>query len=413
MTTTEADTDLDGTHVIPPSGPRRMLAAGDPSLATHREIFGELPTRKMLGGVEAVVAELERAGIAGRGGAAFPTWRKVAAAAESGRGAIVVANGSEGEPLSAKDATLLHRSPHLVLDGLLLVAGVLRAGEAHLVTTAAQIAPVQRAISERSDAAQLRLRETEDRFISGEASAVANAIERGRAIPRDHTVRLTLSGIGGRPTLILNVETLAHIALTIRFGAEWFRSVGAPDDPGTRLLTISGENGPRIVEAPGGTSLRAALSAGGVDPGTVRAVLVGGFHGTWVGTEAFDAPLSPAGLATYGATPGAGILMVLPRGRCGLERTAEIADYLASQSAGQCGPCANGLPEIATVMGRLARRDRDTSLPRRLRELGGLVTGRGACHHPDGTSRMVLSALDAFERDVHAHARGLCQEVSS
>jgi NADH:ubiquinone oxidoreductase subunit F (NADH-binding) len=408
MTIVDRSVGKEARPVRAPFGLPRLLAATDPSWESHRRLFGALPRT---GGVEAVIAELDRAGLAGRGGAAFPTWRKIASASESVRGAIVVANGAEGEPLSAKDRTLLHRCPHLVLDGLLLVAGTLGASETHLVTTAAQVAPVQHAIAERRDAARVRLRATEDRFVSGEASAVANAIERTRAIPRDHVVRLTLSGIGGRPTLVLNVETLAHIALTLRFGAEWFRSVGTPDDPGTRLLTVARDDGQTVVEAPGGTTIREALLVGGVDSDTVRAVLVGGYHGTWVGLDALDAPLTSAGLSPWGAAPGAGILMVLPRGQCGLERTAQIAAYLAGQSAGQCGPCANGLPEIAAVMGRVARRDRDGSLPRRLRELGGLVTGRGACHHPDGTSRMVLSAVDRFERDVHAHAQGLCQEV--
>jgi NADH:ubiquinone oxidoreductase subunit F (NADH-binding) len=362
--------------------------------------------------VDGLTAELEEAGLAGRGGAAFPTWRKVASAAESGRAAIVVANGSEGEPLSAKDATLLHQSPHLILDGLLLVAGVLRASEAHLVTTHTQIPAIQRAIAERTDTRNIRLRATEDRFISGEASAVANAIERGRAIPRDHVVRLSIAGIGGRPTLVLNVETLAHIAVIARFGAAWFRSVGSDDDPGTRLLTVASDGSRRVIEAAGGTSLRRALEASGVASETVRAVLIGGYHGVWVTGAALDAPISAAGLAPFGATPGAGVLIVLSRGHCGVARAAEITQYLAGQSAGQCGPCANGLPEIAQVLGRLARRDRDSSLPRQLRELGGLVTGRGACHHPDGTARMVMSALEAFEHDVHAHAKGLCQEVA-
>lgn len=396
--------------VAPPEGLPRLLAAGDPTLATHLARFGPLPAVR---DAEAIIGELERSGLAGRGGAAFPTWRKIASAAESGRAGVVVANGSEGEPLSAKDATLLHHAPHLVIDGLLLVARALGASEMQLVTTAAQLPPVQRAISERRDAGVIRLRQTEDRFVSGEASAVVNAIERGRAIPRDHVVRLTVSGIGRRPTLVLNVETLAHLALILRFGASWFRSAGSDDDPGTRLLTVTGPDGSVVIEAAGGTTLGTTLRAAGVDPTTVRALLVGGYHGAWVASEALDAPLSAAGLAPFGAGPGAGILMVLSRGQCGLTRTAEIARYLAGQSAGQCGPCANGLPEISDVMARVARRDRDASLPRQLRELAGLVTGRGACHHPDGTARMVMSALDAFDHDVRAHALGLCQEVAA
>lgn len=409
MTVLDAPELRDGLEVAPPPGIPRLLAAADASLATHQASFGSLPPTRT---VEAVIAELERSGLAGRGGAAFPTWRKLASAAESGRAGVVIANGSEGEPLSAKDATLLHYAPHLVLDGLLLVAATLGAAEAHLVTTSAQLAPVRRAIAERDDAAGIRLRETEDRFISGEASAVVNAIERGRAIPRDHVVRLTISGVGRRPTLVLNVETLAHLALVLRFGAEWFRSLGTDDDPGTRLLTVVGPEGPLVVEAAGGTTLRSALRAGGVDPSTVRALLVGGYHGAWIPGDALDTPLSAAGLAAFGAAPGAGILMVLSRGECGLARTAEITRYLAEQSAGQCGPCANGLPELAELMGRIARREHDGSLPRRAQQLGELVTGRGACHHPDGTARMAASALTVFAGDAHAHSLGLCQEAA-
>jgi NADH:ubiquinone oxidoreductase subunit F (NADH-binding) len=410
MTMLDAPDLRAGVGVTPPTGIPRLLATSDSSLRAHLARFGDLPARRE---VSSVIAELERAGLAGRGGAAFPTWRKLASAAESGRAGVVIANGSEGEPLSAKDATLLHHAPHLVLDGLLLVAASLGASEAHLVTTAAQLAAVQRAIAERPDAGGIRLRETEDRFVAGEASAVVNAIERGRAIPRDHVVRLSTSGVGRRPTLVLNVETLAQIAVVLRFGAEWFRSIGTVDDPGTRLLTVVGPQGSVVVEAAGGTTLRSALRAGGIDPASVRALLVGGYHGAWVPGDALDAPLSAAGLAPFGAAPGAGILLVLARGECGLERTATIVGYLAGQSARQCGPCANGLPELAGLMARVARRDRDSSLPRQVQQVTGLVTGRGACHHPDGTAQMVASALEAFERDVHAHARGLCQEVAA
>jgi NADH:ubiquinone oxidoreductase subunit F (NADH-binding) len=410
MTMLDASDLRDGPDVAPPLGIPRLLAATDPSYAAHLALYGAVPTRR---GVEDTIAELERSGLAGRGGAAFPTWRKLASAAESGRAGVVIANGSEGEPLSSKDATLLQYAPHLVLDGLLLVAAALGASEAHLVTTAGQLATVRRAIAERRDARGVRLRETEDRFVAGEASAVVNSIERGRAIPRDHVVRRTISGVGRRPTLVLNVETLAHVGLVLRFGADWFRSLGTPDDPGTRLLTVVGPAGPVVVEAPGGTSLRDALNAAGVDTSDVRALLVGGYHGAWVPDHALDTLLSPAGLEPFGAAPGAGILMVLSRGECGLTRTAEITGYLAGQSAGQCGPCANGLPEIAEVMGRVARRDHDRSLVQRAQQLTGLVTGRGACHHPDGTARMVMSALDVFGGDVHAHSLGLCQEVAS
>lgn len=140
----------------------------------------------------------------------------------------------------------------------------------------------------------------------------------------------------------------------------------------------------------------------------VRAVLVGGFHGTWVPRDALDAPLSIEGLAPLGASPGAGLLSVLGTGECGLRTTARIVDYLAEQPARQCGPCMFGLPELARMLAELANGTRRQKLPARLRALAGDITGRGSCHHPDGTARLVSSALSVFRDDVHAHLSGRC-----
>jgi NADH:ubiquinone oxidoreductase subunit F (NADH-binding) len=105
------------------------------------------------------------------------------------------------------------------------------------------------------------------------------------------------------------------------------------------------------------------------------------------------------------------VLSVLGAGRCGLDTTARIAGYLAGQSAGQCGPCLNGLPAIAGVLGRIARFERDARLPAEVERLAGIVTGSGACHHPDGTARLVRSALTVFADDVRAHLAGACLEA--
>ncbi|MCX6500986.1 MAG: hypothetical protein NT132_00960 [Microbacterium sp.] len=385
-----------------PSVPR-LLAAPSPSLHDHSRTFGPRPSPS----AAELIGELERAGLDGRGGAGFPAHRKLHAVAAQPRkrGArIVIGNGSEGEPLSAKDAVLLASAPHLVIDGLLICADALGATEARLVVGPSTAGVVRAALAERSDAHAIRLHAESGGFVGGEASAVVAGLAGRRPVPADRPVRLAVSGLHRRPTLVQNVETLAHIALIARYGAAWHRSVGTTDAPGTRLVSVSwGDTSPRVFEVSGGSPLRSLLDAAGA-PVTFPA-LVGGFHGAWVPASALDAPLSASGLAPHGASPGAGILHPLAEDACGIQVTARTLATLAAASAGQCGPCANGLPRIAQLMRELLA-GADTTAE--LRRIAGLIDGRGACHHPDGTVRMLRSALVVFADDIAAHAHGRC-----
>ncbi|WP_394770950.1 NADH-ubiquinone oxidoreductase-F iron-sulfur binding region domain-containing protein [Lacisediminihabitans sp.] len=397
--------------VRPPTGAGRLFASPAPDLASHLATFGPVPNAS----AAHLIDELQASGLQGRGGAAFPAWRKFAAVGSGqdprsrGGAAVVVANGAEGEPRSAKDATLLRAAPHLVIDGLLLAGRTVGARELYLVTTAASLPYVARAIAERTDAAAIRLREVTEAFLSGEASAVIRSLEGGPALPRDKTRRLSASGLGGRPTLLNNVETLAQAALIARFGAEWFRRLGTEDEPGTRLVTVSGTDlAPTVREVAGGMMIAAIVRAAGGSTDGLGAVLVGGYHGAWLPAERLDTPLTRHDLAPLGAAPGAGILVLLDSASCGLRASAAIAGYLAAQSARQCGPCANGLPRMAEVLEKLAGGSRDTALPAEIRRLAALVSGRGSCHHPDGTTRLVLSALTVFSAEVKAHLAGGC-----
>jgi NADH:ubiquinone oxidoreductase subunit F (NADH-binding) len=164
-----------------------------------------------------------------------------------------------------------------------------------------------------------------------------------------------------------------------------------------------------VHEVPYGVALGALLTAAGAGERPLRAVLVGGFHGAWVPARA-DLPLSREGLAPYGAAPGAGVVIALAAGECGLARTARIVGYLAEAGARQCGPCRNGLPALAATLAALARMTGDPALPDEVARLAALVHGRGACGHPDGTVRLVRSAMTTFADDVTAHLHGTCVE---
>ena len=374
---------------------QRLLAALAPDLATHVARVGPLP---MLGDPAALRAAVRAAGLTGHGGAAFPTWRKLEAVA-AGRNPVVIGNAAEGEPASRKDQLLVRQAPHLVLDGLQLAARAVGATSAYLYLHASAETEVRRALAQRSDPLPVEIVRAPESFVSGQESAVVAAVEGARPVPRDVPELVVRRGVRGRPTLVQNVETLAHLALIARRGADWFRQVGSANQPGTFLATVSGAvRRPGVLEAAYGTPLGELIAAAGGATEPLRAVLVGGYHGVWLPAEALSAPMSIDGLAPWGATPGAGVVVALGRSESGIAATARIAAYLAGEGAQQCGPCLNGLPAMATVLGRMAGGDGRPELPQQVEWLTRVVEGRGACHHPDGTARMIRSALAVFAR---------------
>ncbi|TKA04947.1 NADH-ubiquinone oxidoreductase-F iron-sulfur binding region domain-containing protein [Actinacidiphila oryziradicis] len=391
-------------RLLPPPG------TGPVGLSAHIARYGVPP----YGSPQHVVTEVRDAGLAGHGGAAFPTHRKLISVAEAGRRTgrtpVAVANGAEGEPASFKDKTLLRDAPHLVLDGLQLAAEAVGAGEAHLAIEAGTglRAPLTAAIAKRAehgaDLLPVRLTEVPRRFLSGQSSALAEHLSGRPALPRYQRPPVRERGVGRAPTLVQNAETLAHLALIARYGAAWFRSAGTEDEPGSMLCTVhAAGHRPWVTEAAFGTPLRQLVP---LDSG-VQAVLVGGYHGIWIPAgQAAGLRLSAADLGS----PGAGVLAALPADRCGLVETARVLRYLALQSAGQCGPCLNGLPRIAAAFSTLAERGPGGDAVRDdIARWAGLVEGRGACHHPDGTVRLVRSALTVFAGEIDEHGRGYCR----
>ena len=207
-------------------------------------MFGPVPLRAYRGrdGRRRLVDEVDRAGLRGRGGAAFPAARKLATVGQGRRRAVVVANGCEGEPASKKDRLLAELAPHLVLDGALLAAHATSAGEVFVCTeeTSSAFAALTRAARERTSALRLTVVGVPGHFVASEESALVSYLDGGAARPTGRRTRVFDSGVDGRPTYVGNVETLAQLALVARYGAQWFRSVGTASSPGTALVTIDG-----------------------------------------------------------------------------------------------------------------------------------------------------------------------------
>ncbi len=408
-----------------PSQPiERLLAGprleGDPEpLDAHRARVGPLPLADARRGL---VPMLEASGLLGRGGAGFSVGRKWRAMAErSGGRAVIVVNGAEGEPASFKDRTLMTRRPHLVVDGAVLAAEAIGAdeivfyvGEEH----GAAVTAIGRAIEERRDdlGRPTRLVKAPIGYVAGEASAAVHYIDAGDARPTTTPPRVSERGVRGCPTLVQNVESLAYAALIARLGDGWYRSVGRSQSRGTALITVTGaipDEGVREIEI--GTTVAEIASASGSTAGTVQAVVLGGYFGTWAPIdEAWDMPLDPVEMQRRGLTFGCGVVGLLPTDVCGVTATARIMAFMANESAGQCGPCVHGLRAIGDTTARIVAGEAGPEELRHLERWTAQIGGRGACHHPDGAIQLMASAMNVFGDEFRHHARtGRCSITKS
>lgn len=385
-------------------------------LAEHLERWGPFPRKWAR---SSLIDEVDASGLAGHGGAWFPVATKWRDVHRGRRAPVVVANGSEGEPASEKDALLLSRVPHLVLDGATCAAAALGAVRVVVMVPQDCMRVVRSAVIERQrmglDPVEIEVIAAVDSFIAGQESAVVNALDsRLGAVPTFVGLdSIRRRGVGGRPTLVQNVETLANVALIARFGAGWFRSLGTEQYPGTMLLTVHGLSaGPTVIETPIGSRAGTVL---GIVADDFQGALLGGYGGGWISTDTLmGLPLEEASARRANTSLGAGVVALLPHSVCPLSEVARTARYLASQSAGQCGPCAHGLPALAGELEDLAfgpaRRQRNIE---EIMTLCSLVEGRGACRHPDGVSRFVRTACAVFAHEVSDHlTQGPCRRVS-
>ncbi len=414
---------LEGTAEFTASG--RQLVAGPAAegLAAHQFRYGGRP-RLDPADLDWLIEAVSEAGLTGYGGAHFPVAAKwQAAQARSMAGLIVVANGAEGEPLSAKDHALLQLRPHLVLDGLACAAEALGA-QAAVVWITQDSAAVRdaalRAVQERSlagvDRIPVHVLQGPGRYLTGESSAVVHALEAGRFLPRFTRVPAAQHGVHGRPTVIHNVETLARLALIAR-GAQ-------PQALPGPLVTIADGGRLRVRQLAAGMPVAEAVlsgmhRSGGAQP---QAVLVGGAGGSWLDwTQArqlrlgdLDGRPAPAPVTRRRARDTAplirpalstGVLAMIRQDACGLAETAALAGFLARSSAKQCGPCRFGTQALTETLWRIARSRSRAGDAERLRRLCAEVDGRGACGLPDGAAQLVRSALTVFARDLETHRR--------
>lgn len=393
--------------------PSRLLGErashGREDYQAYQQLGGYLP----LADADGLLAEVEASGLQGRGGAAFPLAVKLGVVRDNGRaagGCAVVANGEEGEPASIKDRWLLRNRPHLVLDGLRLAVAMVAADRAYVYLSDAESArSVEAALTERPFGdITVELRSVAPGYIAGEETAVTRALNGGPVKPTDKPPRPFQKGVGGRPTLVSNVETLANLPFLQRHGAAAFRSQGTTLSPGTFLATLTGAGRPPgLYEIPYGMPFTELLALHGVPSEQVNGALLGGYFAGLLNRVVLDATLDHETLRGLGSGLGCGAIAVITD-HCPVAVAASVLAYFDRENAGQCGSCFNGTAAMAAAAGALRDGVASSEDLGRLRRWSVMLRGRGACATLDAATNVAGTLLDQFPQAVERHLDGSC-----
>jgi NADH-quinone oxidoreductase subunit F len=403
-------------------GERRLLrrvGVVDPaSLGEYRDQGGYLGlTRALEIGPAAVIAEVTASGLVGRGGAAFPTGRKWAAvAAQSAQPRYVVCNADESEPGTFKDRVLLEGDPYAIVEAMTIAGFAVGATKGFIYLRGEYPEAESRvadAIARARDAGMLgpdilgsgsafdiELRRGAGAYICGEETALFESIEGKRGEPRNKPPFPVEVGLFGQPTVVNNVETLVNVPLILAMGGETFAAIGAGGiSTGPKLFCLSGHVArPGTYEVEFGATLRDLIELAGGVPGehAIRAVLLGGAAGVFVGPEVLDTPLTFEATRAIGATLGSGVIMVFDETADLVDTLRRIAQFFRDESCGQCVPCRVGSVRQEELLARLAAgsrvRPRDEELAL-LREIGQVMRDASICGLGQTASSAIESAL--------------------
>jgi NADH-quinone oxidoreductase subunit F len=371
--------------------------------------FGALERARRIG-PQQVIDEVTVSGLVGRGGAAFPTGRKWAAVAQQpAQPHYLVCNADESEPGTFKDRVLMEGDPFAVVEAMAIEAFAVGASKAYLYIRGEYPLAEARmlgAIAATSEAGLLgdldiELRRGAGAYICGEETALFESIEGKRGEPRNKPPFPVEVGLFGKPTAVNNVETLVNVLQIVGSddGAATFKQTGTEGSTGPKLFCLSGHVArPGVYEVPFGTTLRELLELGGGVPGghSIRAILLGGAAGVFVGPEALDTPLTFEGTRAIGATLGSGVVMVFDETADLVGALTRIARFFRDESCGQCVPCRVGTVRQEELLARLAagrpNGSRDTEL-QLLREIGQAMRDASICGLGQTASSAIESAI--------------------
>jgi NADH:ubiquinone oxidoreductase subunit F (NADH-binding) len=371
-------------------------------------------------GPDAVLDELSRSGLRGRGGAGFPTavkWRSVKN--HECRTRYVVCNAAEGEPGTFKDRFLIRRNPYAMLEGILIAAELVDAQAVYIVTKAsfvAEIARLRAAINELAAAGELGTRPVHvvagpEEYLLGEEKALLEVVEGNDPLPREahyppYEKGLFATATSPNPALVNNVETFAHVPGIVRAGGDSFRQIGTSDTPGTLLVTVSGDvASPGVYELPAGLTLRRIFEqiAGGPRPGRKFKAAVSGVSSAVLTADRFDTLADFASLRLVGSGLGSAGFVVFDDS-ANMPRVAQaLARFLYVESCNQCSACKHGLRGASHALDELFEPARATQyhLEEALYEARSAPQGN-RCYLPVEGAELIPSLLARFSDEFAA-----------
>ncbi|MEJ5169565.1 MAG: NuoF family protein [Fimbriimonadales bacterium] len=397
--------------VIDPESLEEYIATGG-YLALRRCLFDLSP--------EEVIAEVERSGLRGRGGAGFPTglkWRLTREAV--GEEKFVVCNGDEGDPGAYMDRSVLEGDPFSVIEGMTIAAYAIGASEGFLYIRAEYplaVARIEAAIRSAKLAGllgrnilgtgfslNLEVRLGAGAFVCGEETALIASIEGKRGTPRPRPPYPSVSGLWGGPTCINNVETLANLPPILSKGAEWFRSIGTEQSPGTKVFALTGKvRRPGLVEIPMGTPLRTVVEeiGGGPLPGRrIKAVQTGGPSGGVIPASLLDTPVTYEDLAALGSMMGSGGMIVMDDQDSIVDITRFYLGFCVEESCGKCAPCRIGGRQMLTILERLSQHRGTPDDLEQLRQISKTMKAASLCGLGKSAPNPVLSTMKFFPEE--------------
>lgn len=379
---------------------------------------------------EEIIDEMERSGLRGRGGGGFLTGKKwsFARRAQSEQ-KYVICNGDEGDPGAFMDRSVMEGNPHSVIEGMLIAARAIGAGEGYVYVRLEYPLAIERLKKAVKDAEtagilgenvlggdfsfHLHVMEGAGAFVCGEETALIASIEGKRGMPMPKPPFPAQEGLFGKPTIINNVETLATVPLIIREGWRHFRKTGTSTSPGTKTFALTGHvANTGLIEVPFGTTLREIVYniGGGItdDQGKLtgqpfKAVQIGGPSGGCLTEDQLDLPLDFDSLQQVGAMVGSGGLVVMNRDTCMVQIARFFMKFTQNESCGKCVPCREGTKQMLALLDDIIAGDGDATSLDLLNRLGHAIQKGSLCGLGKTAANPVLSTIVTFRDEYHQH----------
>ena len=373
---------------------------------------------------EDIISEIKASGLRGRGGAGFPTGRKWEAAFTQPEGIkYVICNADEGDPGAYMDRSVLEKDPHSVLEGMAICAYAIGAQRGFIYVRAEYPKAVESlkiAIKKANEnnllgdnilgtdfSFQIELRLGAGAFVCGEGTALMESIEGKRGMPRNKEYRTTERGLWDKPTVINNVETFANVAQILERGADWFKSIGTEDSPGTKVFSLVGKvANSGLVEVPMGTTIREIVFdiGGGIQGGKkAKAVQTGGPSGGCIPERLFDTKVDFASLKAIGSIMGSGGMVVMDEDDCMVDVCRFFLEFSVDESCGKCTPCRIGNKRLLELLEKLTSGNGTEEDIEKLENLSIIVSKSSLCGLGQSSPNPILSTLTYFRDEYMAH----------